>query len=68
MATFYVYFKGANELFYQAVLNEEELKKELIIWSYWHWSRVFIEFLSLLFLILAIIKMPSSEGKSNLPK
>ena len=57
VASFYVYFKGANELFFQSTLNEIELKKELIIWSYWHWGRVVIECLSLLFLVLAFNKI-----------
>lgn len=61
VASFYIYFKGTNELFYQATFNEVELKKELIIWSYWHWGRVFIESLSLLFLILACVKIQKTN-------
>ena len=61
VASFYVYFKGANELFYQASLNDLELKKELIIWSYWHWGRVFIECLSLVFLMCAFVKIKDSH-------
>ena len=57
IASFYVYFKGANELFYQAALSDVELKKELITWSYWHWGRIIIEFISLIFLILSVIKI-----------
>jgi len=57
IASFYIYFKGANDLFYQATLNDTELKNELLTWSHWHWSRVIIELLSLLFLILSFIKM-----------
>ena len=57
VSSFYIYFKGANELFYQAALNDIELKNELLVWSYWHWGRIFIEFLSLVFLILALIKI-----------
>ena len=53
VACFYIYFKDANELFYQAALNETDLKAELIVWSKWHWSRIGLEFLSLVFLILA---------------
>jgi len=58
---FYIYFKGANELFYQASLSDLELKKELIIWSYWHWGRIILEFISLFFLILALIKIQTNN-------
>lgn len=54
---FYFYFKGANELFYQASLSESELKQELVVWSQWHWGRVGLEFLGLLFLIFGFQKL-----------
>ena len=57
VACFYMYFKGANELFYQSILSEEALKTELIRWNKWHWGRVGLESLSLLFLILTFQKM-----------
>jgi len=57
VSSFYIYFKGTNELFYQAAFNDVELKNELVIWSYWHWGRIFIECLSLVFLILSLIKI-----------
>lgn len=63
VASFYLYFKGTNALFYQAAFNADELKNELITWSYWHWSRIIIELLSLFFLILTFIKLP--EAKSS---
>ena len=53
IAFFYIYFKGTNELFYQAALSEVDLEKELITWSYWHWGRIVLECLSLIFLIIA---------------
>jgi len=53
VSCFYIYFKNANELFYQAALSEELLKTELLKWEKWHWSRVGIELLSLICLILA---------------
>ncbi len=62
VASFYLYFKGANELFYQAALSTPDLKKELITWSYWHWGRIVIEFMSLVFLILALIKLQSEKN------
>jgi len=56
LSSFYFYFKGTNELFYQAAFNDVELKKELVVWSYWHWGRVFIECVSLTFLVIALVK------------
>lgn len=61
VSSFYIYFKGTNELFYQAALNDNELKNELIIWGYWHWGRIVIECLSLIFLVLAIVKIKSQK-------
>lgn len=58
VSSFYLYFKGTNELFYEGAFNHNELKRELEIWSYWHWSRIIIEIFSLIFLTLAFIKMP----------
>ena len=57
VACFYIYFKGANELFYQSALSEVALKMELIRWNKWHWGRIGLEFLSLLFLILTFQKI-----------
>jgi len=57
IASFYIYFKGTNSLFFESALSEIELQQELITWSYWHWSRVSIEFLSLLFLILTFSRI-----------
>ena len=57
LASFYVYFKETNQLFFQSALNEIELKNELIVWGYWHWGRVVLECLSLLFLILSFTKI-----------
>jgi len=62
IACFYVYFKGANELFYQASLSDLELKRELIIWSYWHWGRIVLEIISLFFLIFTLIKIQTDNS------
>ncbi len=56
VSSFCLYFKGTNELFYQGAFSKEALKKELVTWSYWHWSRILIEIISLSFLIFAFIK------------
>jgi hypothetical protein len=56
VSCFYIYFKGTNELFYQSFFNRSDLKIELITWANWHWGRVVLETLSLLFLILAVAK------------
>lgn len=57
VSSFYLYFKDANDLFYQAALSDADLKKELLTWSYWHWGRIVIECISLFFLILSLIKI-----------
>jgi len=54
IAIFYIYFKGANQQFYDAILSTEELKNELVVWGNWHWGRVCVEILSLIFLFLAL--------------
>ncbi len=56
VACFYIYFKGTNELFYQSAFNEDDLKNELITWASWHWGRVVLESISLLFLVAAVVK------------
>ena len=61
VSPFFLYFKDANELFYQSALSDVALKKELITWSYWHWGRILIEFCSLTFLILSFIKIQNSK-------
>ena len=54
VSSFYIYFKGTNDLFYQAALSDIELQKELVTWSYWHWGRIVLEFISLGFLMLTL--------------
>lgn len=61
LATFYIYFKDTNALFFASALNEIELKKELIIWSYWHWGRVILECISLFFLVLSFAKINKNK-------
>ncbi|MDW3195181.1 MAG: hypothetical protein R8G66_22595 [Cytophagales bacterium] len=56
IAAFYVYFKGANEAFFQSAFSEADLKRELVTWSTWHWGRVVIEIGSLFFLIRSLVK------------
>ena len=58
---FYIYFKSANELFYERAFNEMELSKELVTWSTWHWSRIALEVASLLFLMQAFNKSENQE-------
>ena len=52
IALFYMYFKDTNQQFFDANFNASQLKSELEIWGYWHWVRVILEFLALIFLIL----------------
>jgi len=65
VATFYIYFKDANELFYQASLSDAELTKELGVWNSWHWARIIIEFISLVFLIFAISRIQNHRVKTS---
>lgn len=62
---FYVYFKGANELFYQAALSDIELRNELVSWTYWHWGRVILELVSLLFLVITVIRIQATHLSQN---
>ena len=57
VASFYLYFQGANELFYRAALTEEALRQELHRWSTWHWGRIGIELAALVFLMLALAQL-----------
>jgi hypothetical protein len=52
IALFYIYFKGVNQQFIDGGFNPSQLKIELETWGHWHWFRVFLEFLALIFLIL----------------
>jgi len=61
VACFYIYFKGANEQFYNGAMTDMELSNVLKTWKTWHWSRVVIEILSLLFLILSLKKLNYSK-------
>lgn len=61
IACFYVYFKDTNDLFYQAALSDVALKKELETWAYWHWGRIVLEIISLIFLILSLIKIQANN-------
>ena len=54
IAMFYIYFKSTNQLFYQAKLTTIQLDAELKVWEIWHWCRVVIEVISLIFLILTV--------------
>ena len=65
IACFYIYFKGSNQMFYQAALSEVALKKELVVWSYWHWGRIALEVVSLILLILASIKIQHNSINRN---
>ncbi len=47
VSTFFLYFKNANTSFSVAKLNADELAKELIRWSIWHWSRTGLSIIAL---------------------
>lgn len=50
---FYAYFKNTNQQFHENAFNASKLKLVLETWGYWHWVRVVLEILSLVFLILS---------------
>lgn len=62
ISCFYIYFKDTNQLFYQAALTDIQLKKEFVIWNYWHWGRVFMECLSLFFLVVSVTRIQNSTA------
>jgi len=64
VASFYVYFKGTNELFYQAAFSDLALRQELVTWSYWHWGRIVVEGFSLCSLIVALIRVQNVTSPS----
>ena len=61
IGSFYAYFKGANQQFYDMVYSPDQLKVALETWAYWHWARVLLEVLSLASLIMAF----AAKGRSN---
>ena len=63
IAVFYLYFKGANQQFYNTSLSGSEVTSQLVIWGHWHWFRVFLEFLALVFLILTFHVLTKSEDE-----
>lgn len=54
---FYIYFKDVNQLFYQRAFSQEDLMQELVNWSHWHWGRIILELLSLIFLVITLTKL-----------
>jgi len=54
LAMFYLYFKGANELFYAGALDANGLQLELERWHLWHNIRVLIEIIALILLCLGL--------------
>lgn len=61
VASFYVYFKGANQQFIDAALNTDQLQSELIAWGNWHWGRIVFEILSLIFLMGALNRIATER-------
>lgn len=62
LSLFYIYFKDANQQFYDAAFNAIQLKAELETWESWHWLRVIFETLALIFLIIAIHILNQKEN------
>ena len=56
-ATFFMYFKKANQSFANASLNDKELPLELIRWGKWHWTRIYLELAALICVLTALTKI-----------
>ncbi|APG64812.1 hypothetical protein LPB136_05300 [Tenacibaculum todarodis] len=63
IAVFYIYFKGVNQQFYNATFNAIQLKSELNTWENWHWFRVLLEALALIFLILTFNVLTTEKSQ-----
>ena len=56
-ATYFMYFKKANQSFADASLSEEELPLELIKWGKWHWARIYLELAALICALVVLTKI-----------
>lgn len=56
-ATYFLYFKKANQSFADASLSEEELPLELIKWGKWHWARIYLELTALICALIALAEI-----------
>ena len=54
-ATYFMYFKKANQSFADASLSHDELKLELIRWGEWHWARIYLELAALICALIALV-------------
>lgn len=55
-ATFFMYFKEANQSFAEKTIANEALSKELIKWEIWHWGRVICEGLGFVCGLVLLLK------------
>ncbi len=62
VACFFLYFHGVNQLFYKVIFTPEDLQNELVRWRNWHWGRVVLEVISLVFLILGLGGVGKDKG------
>jgi Ca2+/Na+ antiporter len=56
-ATYFMYFKKANQSFADASLSEEELPLELIRWGKWHWTRIYLQLAALICALVALTEI-----------
>ena len=56
-ATFFTYFKKANQSFADASLSEKELSAELTKWGNWHWARIYLELAALICVLIALTEI-----------
>ena len=56
-ATYFLYFKKANQSFADISLTDAELPIELERWEKWHWARILFEIVALVCSLIAIVKI-----------
>ena len=54
-STYFLFFKAANLQFSEASISNKELPKALDKWGKWHWARIYLEIIALVFALLALI-------------
>ena len=54
-STYYLFFKTANLQFEEASISNEELPKALNKWGKWHWARIYLEVVALIFALLTLV-------------
>ena len=64
-ATYFIFFKNANISFAERTISTEELPNKLLIWGYWHWTRVIFEAIAFICGLILLSKDYSIKNKLN---